>query len=134
VVKSSKNIKVAFLKQEFVDDLVLERSLRDEFMSVFVDELAIMQRLKDIEKELDAAASDPDVSFPFEQRHGVQFLMLWCRVLDDSGWSSCCKSCRPSRTRPIASRCTASRPRLTRWEGPADHLQRRRDVPREVAY
>lgn len=49
------------LRQEFVDELVLTRSLRDEFMSVFVEEAAIMDDLAAAEKELgEMTGDDPD--------------------------------------------------------------------------
>jgi len=61
VVKSSKDLRVAMLRQEFVDELVLTRSLRDEFMSVFVEEAAIMDDLAAAEKELgEMTGDDPD--------------------------------------------------------------------------
>ena len=52
---------MAMLRQEFVDELVLTRSLKDEFMSVFVEEAAIMADLAAAEKELgEMAGDDPD--------------------------------------------------------------------------
>lgn len=42
VVKSSKDLRVAFLRQEFVDELVMERSLKEELTSVFVEETTIL--------------------------------------------------------------------------------------------
>lgn len=46
VIKSSKDLRVAFLRQEFVDELVMERSLKEELLSVFTEEAAILGALK----------------------------------------------------------------------------------------
>lgn len=46
VVKSSKDLRVAFLRQEFVDELVMERSLKDELTSVFTEEAALLAALQ----------------------------------------------------------------------------------------
>lgn len=58
VVKSSKDLRVAMLRQEFVDELVPERTLKEEFMSVFTTELAILQDLRKAETELENMSSD----------------------------------------------------------------------------
>jgi ABC-type cobalamin/Fe3+-siderophores transport system ATPase subunit len=52
VVKSSKDLRVAMLRQEFIDELVKERTLKEEFMSVFVLENKLLQDLKDAETAL----------------------------------------------------------------------------------
>eukprot|EP00978_Attheya_sp_CCMP212_P032214 scaffold124500_cov40-Attheya_sp.AAC.1 len=57
VVKSSKDLRVAILRQEFVDELVLDRTLKEEFMSVFVQENKILQDLRDAESELEQLSS-----------------------------------------------------------------------------
>lgn len=46
MVKSSKDLRVAFLRQEFVDELVMERSLKEELTSVFTDEAKILGALQ----------------------------------------------------------------------------------------
>ena len=53
VVKSSKDVRVAVLRQEFVDELVPERTLREEFLSVFDAENQILTDLKAAEAELE---------------------------------------------------------------------------------
>ena len=53
VVKSNKDLKVAMLRQEFVDELVPERTLMEEFMSVFDKETQILRDLRAAEKELE---------------------------------------------------------------------------------
>lgn len=50
---------MAFLRQEFVDELVPERSLREEFMSVFKEETGLLEKLQQLEKDLEAATADP---------------------------------------------------------------------------
>lgn len=61
VVKSSGDLRTAILRQEFVDELVKERTLKEEFMSVFAEENQIVQDLKDAEKELETMSdADPD--------------------------------------------------------------------------
>ena len=54
VVKSSQDLRVSMLRQEFVDELVKTRTLKEEFMSVFVEENAILQSLRAAEAELES--------------------------------------------------------------------------------
>jgi ATPase subunit of ABC transporter with duplicated ATPase domains len=49
---------VSVLRQEFVDELIPERSLRDEFLSVFVEERQIKEDLRAVEAELEAITGD----------------------------------------------------------------------------
>jgi ATP-binding cassette, subfamily F, member 3 len=58
VVKSSKDLRTAVLRQEFVDELVPERTLREEFLSVFVEENAILDEIKAAEKALENTPAD----------------------------------------------------------------------------
>ncbi len=61
VVKSKKDLRVAMLRQEFVDELVPERTLMEEFMSVFEEETKILEDLREAEKELEQlTGDDPD--------------------------------------------------------------------------
>jgi ATP-binding cassette subfamily F protein 3 len=62
VVKSNKDLKVAMLRQEFVDELVPERTLKEEFMSVFKKETQILNDLRASEQELEQldAVAEPD--------------------------------------------------------------------------
>lgn len=46
VIKSSKDLRVAFLRQEFVDELVMHRSLKEELTSVFKEESEILNELQ----------------------------------------------------------------------------------------
>ena len=52
VVKSRKDLRVAMLRQEFVDEIDPNRSLREEFMSVFTEEAEIMAQLREAEDQL----------------------------------------------------------------------------------
>jgi len=58
VIKSTKDLRVAMLRQEFIDEIVLTRTLREEFMSVFVEENQIMEELAAAEKELEGMSGD----------------------------------------------------------------------------
>jgi len=60
VVKSSKDLRVSMLRQEFVDELILARSLREEFLSVFTEEARIMEDLTAAEEELEGMTGDGD--------------------------------------------------------------------------
>ncbi|VEU38474.1 unnamed protein product [Pseudo-nitzschia multistriata] len=61
VVKSSGDLRTAMLRQEFVDELVKERTLKEEFMSVFAEENQIVQDLKDAENRLETMSdADPE--------------------------------------------------------------------------
>lgn len=60
VVKSKKDLRVAMLRQEFVDELVPTRTLREEMTSVFVVENKILKDLKQVEEELAAGGDNPD--------------------------------------------------------------------------
>ena len=61
VVKSTQDLRVAMLRQEFVDELVKDRTLKEEFMSVFDEELKILQDLKSAEKKLENMDAENDV-------------------------------------------------------------------------
>ena len=60
VVKSKQDLRVAVLRQEFVDELVPTRTLKEEMTSVFEEENKILQELKDIEAELENMGEDGD--------------------------------------------------------------------------
>lgn len=53
VVKSSQDLRVAVLRQEFVDELVAERTLQEEFLSVFGEEMKILEDIRAAEIELE---------------------------------------------------------------------------------
>jgi ABC-type Mn2+/Zn2+ transport system ATPase subunit len=58
VVKSSGDLRTAMLRQEFVDELVKDRTLKEEFTSVFIEENQILQDLKETEDALENMGSD----------------------------------------------------------------------------
>jgi len=60
VVKSRKDLRVAMLRQEFINEIDPTRSLRDEFMSVFTEEAQIMADLASAEKELEGMTGGED--------------------------------------------------------------------------
>jgi len=61
VVKSKKDLRVAMLRQEFVDELVPDQTLMEEFMSVFEEENQILTDLRDAEQQLEnMTGDDPD--------------------------------------------------------------------------
>ncbi len=61
VVKSAKDLRVSMLRQEFVDELVPERTLMEEFMSVFEEENKILTDLRENEARLEKmTGDDPD--------------------------------------------------------------------------
>ena len=57
VVKSSGDLRTAMLRQEFVEELVPERTLKEEFMAVFEEENKILSDLKEAEMELERMGS-----------------------------------------------------------------------------
>ncbi|KAL3808196.1 hypothetical protein ACHAXA_007924 [Cyclostephanos tholiformis] len=60
VVKSHSDLRVAMLRQEFVDEIDMSRTLREEFMSVFEEEKGIMSELSRAEMELENMSSGAD--------------------------------------------------------------------------
>lgn len=61
VLKSKQDLRVAVLRQEFIEDLVAKRTLKDEFESIFVEEKKILSDLDKAEMELEQcdASTDP---------------------------------------------------------------------------
>jgi hypothetical protein len=55
VVKSSRNLRIAFLRQEFIDELVPTRSLKEELFSSFEEEQAILRDIAQCEAEVGLA-------------------------------------------------------------------------------
>lgn len=58
VIRVKNNMNIAYLTQEF--DLVMTRTVREEFLSAFGDSLQIMNRLEEVQKELEKATDDMD--------------------------------------------------------------------------
>ena len=58
-MKSSRNLRVAFLRQEFVDELVETNTLREELYTSFVEERALLKAIADCEDEVGRTTDDP---------------------------------------------------------------------------
>ncbi|KAL4439755.1 hypothetical protein ABPG75_002756 [Micractinium tetrahymenae] len=58
VIKARENMKIAYLTQEF--DVEPSRTVREEFMSAFGDQVTTMKRQEEIQKELEAVGEDMD--------------------------------------------------------------------------
>ena len=52
VIKSSPNLRVAFLKQEFIETIVMTRTLKEELLSAFTEEHQILSDIEDCEAQL----------------------------------------------------------------------------------
>lgn len=59
-MKSSARLRVSFLRQEFLDELVLERSLQDELLSAFQEEKNILDEITLYENKVSSAVDDMD--------------------------------------------------------------------------
>jgi len=60
VIKSAADLRISFLRQEFVDELVPSRTLREELMSVFAEEMKVFDELDNYDKVLEQVKDDPD--------------------------------------------------------------------------
>ena len=58
VIKSSRNLRVAFLRQEFVDGLGMTLTLREELLTSFVEEKQLLQDISDLEEALGKVVDD----------------------------------------------------------------------------
>ncbi|EOX92290.1 General control non-repressible 5 isoform 3, partial [Theobroma cacao] len=56
VIKAKPNMKVAFLNQEF--EVSMSRTVREEFMSAFKEEMEIADRLERVQKAIEGATED----------------------------------------------------------------------------
>ncbi|KAK9134378.1 hypothetical protein Syun_013708 [Stephania yunnanensis] len=56
VIKAKHNMKIAFLSQEF--EVALSRTVREEFMSAFKEEMEVASRLERVQKALESAVDD----------------------------------------------------------------------------
>lgn len=56
VVKAKENMKIAFLSQEF--DVCASRTVREEFLSAFKEEMEVAERLERVQKALESSVED----------------------------------------------------------------------------
>lgn len=56
LVKAKENMKIAFLTQEF--EVVPSRTVREEFMSAFAEQMSISRRLEEVQKALESSVDD----------------------------------------------------------------------------
>ncbi|KAK8930631.1 ABC transporter F family member 5 [Platanthera zijinensis] len=56
VVKAKQNMKISFLSQEF--EVCLNRTVREEFLSAFKEEMEIAERLEKVQKALEKSVED----------------------------------------------------------------------------
>eukprot|EP01035_Chromulina_nebulosa_P017032 gene17032-22540_t len=59
LVKSSRNLRISFLRQEFIDDLDPTRTLRQELLTAFKEEKKILSDITACEEELAQTTTDP---------------------------------------------------------------------------
>lgn len=59
VIKAKQNMKIAFLSQEF--EVSMSRTVREEFMSAFKEEMEIAGKLERVQKALEGAVNDMDL-------------------------------------------------------------------------
>ena len=59
VVKSSRDLRIAFLRQEFNEELGVGNTLRQELMSAFVTENELLRGISAIEEEIQLYTNDP---------------------------------------------------------------------------
>jgi ATPase subunit of ABC transporter with duplicated ATPase domains len=59
VIKAKSNMKIAFLSQEF--EVSLSRTVREEFMSAFKEEMEVASKLEKVQKALESAVDDMDL-------------------------------------------------------------------------
>lgn len=60
VIKSSKSIRTAYLRQEFIDGLVLTRTLKEELYSSFEEEEALLRKIAACEEEVGNTTDNPE--------------------------------------------------------------------------
>lgn len=60
IVKSNRNLRVSFLRQEFIDELVQTRTLREELKASFKEELGILLDISKKEEEIATVTHDPE--------------------------------------------------------------------------
>lgn len=56
LIKAKENMKIAFLTQEF--EVVPSRTVREEFMSAFAEQMSVSRRLEEVQKALESSVDD----------------------------------------------------------------------------
>lgn len=56
LIKAKENMKIAFLTQEF--EVVASRTVREEFMSAFAEQMDVSRRLEEVQKALESSTED----------------------------------------------------------------------------
>jgi len=74
VTQSSSNLRVAYLRQEFIEHIVLTRTLKEELMSSFTEEQAILEDIAQCEKELEATTDTGKMDAVLERLQELQEL------------------------------------------------------------
>jgi hypothetical protein len=59
IIKSAPNLRIAFLRQEFVEGLNMDATLRQELTLAFADEQEILRGISAAEVELEQTTDDP---------------------------------------------------------------------------
>jgi ATPase subunit of ABC transporter with duplicated ATPase domains len=59
VIKAKENMKIAFLTQEF--EVVPSRTVREEFMSAFEEQMKVSRRLEEVQIALESSVEDMNV-------------------------------------------------------------------------
>ena len=59
IIKSSRNLRVAFLRQEFIDELQPDNTLRQELYTSFEEEIQLLKSIEQCESEVALYVDDP---------------------------------------------------------------------------
>lgn len=60
IIKSNGDLRVAFLRQEFMESLRMENTLKQELLSTFVEENKIIEEIAKCEDDIAATTDDPE--------------------------------------------------------------------------
>eukprot|EP01036_Dinobryon_divergens_P026010 gene26010-34611_t len=78
IIKSSSNLRIAFLRQEFVDQLNMSHTLRQELLTSFVEERQLLRDIESCEKEVERTVDDPQQE---RMRWTQKWTRLWTRLV-----------------------------------------------------
>lgn len=74
VTRSSSSLRVAYLRQEFIEHIVLTRTLKEELMSAFAEEQAILLDIARCETELETTTDPAEMDAVLERLQDLQEL------------------------------------------------------------